>query len=79
MAPGVRSDGRVGHPEVPGAYGGDADDGCSPRRRIAGGDRGRRCLRSGLRVGVAGMLENCLLSVALLSLLVRCAIVVIRF
>ncbi|XP_054892822.1 UPF0606 protein KIAA1549L [Poeciliopsis prolifica] len=74
MAPGVRSDGRAGHPEVPGACGADACDGCSPRRREAGGDRGRRCLRSGLRAGAAGMLSYCLLSLALLSLLVRCAV-----
>ncbi|XP_032417034.1 UPF0606 protein KIAA1549L isoform X2 [Xiphophorus hellerii] len=74
MAPGVRSDGRAGHPEVPGACGADAYDGCSPRRREAGGDRGRRCLRSGLRAGAAGMLSYCLLSLALLSLLVRCAV-----
>ncbi|XP_035992312.1 UPF0606 protein KIAA1549L isoform X2 [Fundulus heteroclitus] len=82
MAPGVRSDGRLGHPEVPGACGAeDADDGCSPRRRAAGGDgrrrrrrRRRRCLRSALRAGAAGMLANRMLSVALLSLLVRCAV-----
>ncbi|KAM4743700.1 UPF0606 protein KIAA1549L [Anableps anableps] len=74
MAPGVRSDGRVGHPEVPGACGADTDYGCSPCRRDAGGNRGRRCLRSGLRAGAAGMLAYCLLSVALLSILVRCAV-----
>lgn len=73
MATGVRSDGWVGHPEVPGACG-VVDDGCSQRRREAGGDRGRRCLKSGLRDGAAGMLAYCLLSVALLSLLVRCAV-----
>ncbi|XP_043992978.1 UPF0606 protein KIAA1549L isoform X2 [Gambusia affinis] len=74
MAPGVRSDGRAGHPEVPGACGADAYDGCSPRRREAGGDKGRRCLRSGWRAGAAGMLLDSLLSLALLSLLVRCAV-----
>ncbi|XP_015229220.1 PREDICTED: UPF0606 protein KIAA1549L homolog isoform X1 [Cyprinodon variegatus] len=76
MAPSVKSDGRVGHPDAPGACGADCDDGCVPRRRRAGGDTGRRrrCLRSGLRAGAAGMFANRMLSAALISLLVRCAV-----
>ncbi|XP_054867923.1 UPF0606 protein KIAA1549L isoform X2 [Amphiprion ocellaris] len=64
MATGVRS-GRTGHP-------GADPGGCSPLRTDAGG--AGRCLRTGLRAGAAGMLANCLLSVAVLLLLVRCAL-----
>ncbi|XP_033483240.2 UPF0606 protein KIAA1549L [Epinephelus lanceolatus] len=70
MAPGVRS-GRTGHPKVVGA-GGAEPGGCSPRRTDAGGEG--RCLRTRWRVGAAGMLANCLLSVGTLLLLVRCAL-----
>ncbi|XP_041848928.1 UPF0606 protein KIAA1549L [Melanotaenia boesemani] len=72
MAPSLRSDGRTGHPEVEGACGADPG-GCSPHRTDAGGEKGR-CLRARLRAGAAGMLANCLLSVAVLLLLVRCAV-----
>ncbi|KAM9366094.1 UPF0606 protein KIAA1549L [Symphorus nematophorus] len=76
MAPGVRS-GRTGHPElvVVGAGGGGEEPGGggrSPRRTDAGGEG--RCLRTRWRAGAAGMLANCLLSVGMLSLLVRCAL-----
>uniref|UniRef100_A0A1A8V7E8 KIAA1549 n=2 Tax=Nothobranchius TaxID=28779 RepID=A0A1A8V7E8_NOTFU len=65
MAPGVRSDGRAGHP------GAAAADG----RRSHKADARGRCVRSRLRAGTAaGMLANRLLSVALLPLLVRCAV-----
>ncbi|XP_069549739.1 UPF0606 protein KIAA1549L isoform X1 [Brachyistius frenatus] len=70
MAPGLRSV-RTGHPKVVGAGGADPG-GCSPRRTDSRGDG--RCLRTGLRAGAAGMLANCLLSVTVLSLLVRCAL-----
>jgi len=72
MAPGLRSDGRAGHTEVVGACGADPG-GCSPQRTDAGGEKGR-CLRTRLRDGAAGMLANCLLSVAVLLLLVQCAV-----
>ncbi|XP_026025805.1 UPF0606 protein KIAA1549L isoform X1 [Astatotilapia calliptera] len=70
MAPGLRS-GRTGHLRVAGTGGADPD-GCSPQRTDAGGEG--RCLRTRLRVGAAGMLANCLLSVAVLLLLVRCSL-----
>lgn len=70
MAPGLRS-GRTGHPRVAGTGGADPG-GCSPQRTDAGGEG--RCLRTRLRVGAAGMLANCLLSVAVLLLLVRCSL-----
>ncbi|KAK5915208.1 hypothetical protein CesoFtcFv8_000821 [Champsocephalus esox] len=70
MAPGLSS-GRTGHPEVLEARGVDLG-GSSPRRRNAGGER--RCSRTERRAGAAGMLANCLLSVGMLSLLVRCAL-----
>ncbi|XP_056237530.1 UPF0606 protein KIAA1549L [Seriola aureovittata] len=70
MAPGLRS-GRTGHPKVVGAGGADPG-GCSPQRTDAGEEG--RCLRSGWRAGAAGMFANCLLSVGMLSLLVRCAL-----
>ncbi|XP_072236531.1 UPF0606 protein KIAA1549L isoform X1 [Leuresthes tenuis] len=72
MAPGLRSDGRAGHAEVVGACGADPG-GCSPQRTDAGGEKGR-CLRTRLRDGAAGMLANCLLSVAVLLLVVQCAV-----
>ncbi|KAM9408705.1 UPF0606 protein KIAA1549L [Pholidichthys leucotaenia] len=59
MAPGVRS-GWTGHP-------GADPGGCSPQRTDVGGERRR------LRTGAAGMLANCLLSVAVRLLLVQCA------
>uniref|UniRef100_A0A1A7WG66 KIAA1549 n=1 Tax=Iconisemion striatum TaxID=60296 RepID=A0A1A7WG66_9TELE len=68
MAPGVRSDGRAGHP------GAAAADGRRPHKTDARGARGR-CVRSRLRAGTAaGMLAKRLLSMALLPLLVRCAV-----
>lgn len=70
MAPSLRS-GRTGHPSVVGAGGADPG-GCSAQRRDSGGDG--RCLRSKWRAGAAGMLANCLLSVGMLSLVVRCAL-----
>ncbi|GAA6235193.1 UPF0606 protein KIAA1549L homolog isoform X1 [Lates japonicus] len=81
MAPGLRS-GRTGHPEVVGDAGGGADPGGrSPQRTDAGGGGlggggggERRCLRTRWRTGAAGMLANCLLSVGMLLLLVRCAL-----
>ncbi|XP_068173703.1 UPF0606 protein KIAA1549L [Antennarius striatus] len=70
MAPGLRS-GRTGQPGVVGA--GEAEPGgCSAQRTDTVG-RGR-CLRTWWRSGVAGMLANCLLSVGLLLLIVRCAV-----
>ncbi|XP_013857342.1 UPF0606 protein KIAA1549L isoform X2 [Austrofundulus limnaeus] len=76
MATGLRSDGRPGQREEAGASGGGCGaepGGCSARRTAVGGDQGG-CLRSSLRAGAAGMLANCLLSVAPLLLLVRCAV-----
>lgn len=75
MAPGLRS-GRTGHPEVVvlvvvGAGGADPG-GCSPQRTDAGGEG--RCLKTRLRTGAAGMLAHCLLSMAVLSFVVRCAL-----
>lgn len=72
MAPGLRS-GRTGHPKVVGA-GGAEPGGCSLQRTDAGGEG--RCLRTRWRVGAAGMLANCLLSVGMLLLLTRCALAV---
>ncbi|KAM9860637.1 UPF0606 protein KIAA1549L [Aulostomus maculatus] len=71
MAPALR---RTGHPKVVivGAGGTDpaGTSGCSPLRRdVEGG-----CLRTRWRAGGAGMLANCLLSVGMLLLLVRCAL-----
>lgn len=71
MAPGLRS-GRTGHPKVVVGAGGAEPGGCPPRRTDAGGEG--RCLRTRWRAGAAGMLANCLLSVGMLSLLVRCAL-----
>ncbi|KAM7423985.1 hypothetical protein PAMA_000375 [Pampus argenteus] len=73
MAPGLRS-GRTGHPEEVGAGGADpaAAGGRSARRTDAGGEG--RCLRTKWRAGAAGMLANCLPSVGMLLLLVRCAL-----
>nr|XP_046240942.1 UPF0606 protein KIAA1549L isoform X3 [Scatophagus argus] len=68
MAPGLRS-GRTGHLKVVGA-GGAEPGGCSPQKT----DVVRRCLRTRWRAGAAGMLANCLLSVGMLSLLVRCSL-----
>lgn len=73
MAPGLRS-GRTGHPKVVGAGGADPGGRSPPRRTDAGGEEGRRCLRTRWRAGAAGMLANCLLSVGTLLLLVRCAL-----
>lgn len=70
MAPGLRS-GRTGHPKVLGD-GGEESGGCSAQRRDSGGEG--RCLRSRWRAGAAGMIANCLLTVGMLLLLVRCAL-----
>lgn len=64
MSPGLRSDGRAGHPEELGGCGADPG-GCWPPRTDAGGEKGR-CVR---RSAAAGML----LSVAVLAAVVRCA------
>ncbi|XP_017260584.1 UPF0606 protein KIAA1549L isoform X2 [Kryptolebias marmoratus] len=90
MAPGLRSDGRPGQREEVGASRsistssissssssscGAEPGGCSARSSAVGGGGRGCCLRSRLRVGAAGMLANCLLSVApLFLLLVRCAV-----
>ncbi|XP_034536213.1 mucin-5AC-like [Notolabrus celidotus] len=76
MAPGVRSGRRTGHPKVSAAAavvvvvvaGGEDAGG----RSDAGGEG--RCLRSRWRAGAAGMLGNCVLSVGMLLLVVRCAV-----
>ncbi|XP_071385300.1 UPF0606 protein KIAA1549L [Centroberyx affinis] len=71
MAPSLRS-ARTGHPG-PGTSGVDPADGCrSPQRTAAGGEGW--CLRSKWRAGAGGMLANCLLSMGILLLLVRCAL-----
>lgn len=69
MAPCLRRSGQTGHPKVvdPAAAGG-----CLPQRRDAGGEG--RYLRTRWRVGAAGMLANCRLSVGMLLLLLRCAL-----
>ncbi|XP_037304182.2 UPF0606 protein KIAA1549L isoform X1 [Pungitius pungitius] len=70
MAPGLKG-GRAAHPEVVGAERADPG-GTSPRRKDAGGEVTRS--RTRWRPGAAGMLADCLLSVGMLSLLVRCAV-----
>ncbi|XP_029986677.1 UPF0606 protein KIAA1549L isoform X2 [Sphaeramia orbicularis] len=76
MAPGLRS-GRTGHPKVGAGgadpVGGGCGGGCSPLRTDTGGGEGR-CLRTRWTAGSGGMLANCLLSVGMLVLLVRCAL-----
>ncbi|XP_023809285.1 UPF0606 protein KIAA1549L homolog [Oryzias latipes] len=64
MFPGLRSDGRAGHPEEPGARVAEPG-GCSAPRTDAGGEKGR-CVRS----AAAGML----LTVAVLAAVVRCTV-----
>ncbi|KAM8893547.1 UPF0606 protein KIAA1549L [Spinachia spinachia] len=70
MAPGLKG-ARASHPERVAA--GRADPGgTSARRKDAGGEVMRS--RTRWRPGAAGMLAECLLSVGMLSLLVRCAV-----
>uniref|UniRef100_UPI0037E92C4E UPF0606 protein KIAA1549L n=1 Tax=Semicossyphus pulcher TaxID=241346 RepID=UPI0037E92C4E len=69
MAPGVRSGRRTGHPKVVVA-GAEGED---PGGRSDAGGEGR-CLRTRWRAGAAGMLGNCVLSVGMLLLVVRCAV-----
>lgn len=66
MAPGLRSSGQTGRSSGRGGRGG----GCSRLRTDPGAVR--RCVRTRWRAG--GMPVNCLLSVGMLSLIVRCAL-----
>ncbi|KAM7015631.1 UPF0606 protein KIAA1549L-like isoform 2-T2 [Tautogolabrus adspersus] len=71
MAPCVRSGRRTGHPKVSTVVVGAGGE--DPGGRSDAGGEGR-CLRTRWRTGAAGMLGNCVLSVGMLLLVVRCAV-----